>query len=95
MLIGHRDSQAGPAPFAGLASLDPGTRVETIGRGARQPYRVSGIQELPKTAFPAARVYASTDNSTLALITCEGVFAPPTGYPDNLIVYAREVGAGS
>ena len=95
VLIGHRDSQAGPAPFAGLATLSVGDRVETIGRGSRNHYRVSGVQELPKSAFPAARVYATTRHSSLALITCEGVFAPASGYADNLIVYARAVGPGS
>ena len=90
VLIGHRDSQAGPAPFAGLASLDPGTRVETIARGARHTYRVTSVQQVPKSDFPATRVYASTDGSTLALITCEGAFEEATGYLDNLIVYARD-----
>jgi LPXTG-site transpeptidase (sortase) family protein len=91
VLIGHRDSPAGAAPFAGLASLEPGTRVETVARGSRHDYRVTSVQQVPKTEFPATRVYASTDGSTLALITCEGAFEEATGYLDNLIVYAREV----
>ena len=89
VLIGHRDSQAGPAPFAGLATLSVGDRVQTIARGSRKRYQVSGVQELPKASFPATRVYATTRHSSLALITCEGAFEPASGYADNLIVYAR------
>ena len=95
VLIGHRDSQAGPAPFAGLTTLSPGDRVETIAGHSHDLYRVSGIQEIPKSDFPAGRVYATTRNSSLALITCDGLFSEATGYADNLIVYAREFSAPS
>jgi LPXTG-site transpeptidase (sortase) family protein len=95
VLIGHRDSEAGAAPFAGLAGLSVGDRVETIARGSRDRYRVSRVEELPKSEFQASRVYATTDRSSLALITCEGVFEPASGYSDNLIVYARAVGRES
>jgi sortase (surface protein transpeptidase) len=96
VLIGHRDSQAGPAPFAGLTTLAPGDHVETIAGHSHDLYRVSGIQEIAKSDFPAARVYATTRRSSLALITCDGLFSEPTGYADNLIVYARQIaGPGS
>jgi hypothetical protein len=92
VLIGHRDSATGAAPFAALASLHPGARVVTVGRGSRHRYRVTAIQQTAKSKFPAARVYSSTRGSTLALITCDGVFDERTdSYVDNLIVYAREV----
>jgi LPXTG-site transpeptidase (sortase) family protein len=92
VLIGHRDSATGAAPFAALASLRPGARVVTVGGGSRHRYRVTAIQQTAKTKFPAARVYSSTRGSTLALITCDGVFDERTdSYVDNLIVYAREV----
>ena len=35
VLIGHRDSQSGAAPFAGLASLRPGRAVVTVARDPR------------------------------------------------------------
>jgi LPXTG-site transpeptidase (sortase) family protein len=96
VLIGHRDSQAGPAPFAGLTTLAPGDHVETIAGHSHDVYEVSGIQEIAKSDFPAARVYATTRRSSLALITCDGLFSEPTGYADNLIVYARQIaGPGS
>ena len=92
VLIGHRDSATGAAPFAALASLRPGARVVTVGGGSRHRYRVTAIQQTAKSKFPAARVYSSTRGSTLALITCDGVFDERTdSYVDNLIVYAREV----
>jgi hypothetical protein len=90
VLIGHRDSSAGLAPFAALATLEAGALVEVVdGHGRAHRYRVDGITQLPKSHFPAAGVYAPTDRSTLALITCEGVFEPASGYRDNLIVFAR------
>ena len=82
-----------PGAVRGPRLARPRRRVQTIAHGARHTYRVTGTQQVPKTDFPATRVYASTDNSTLALITCEGAFEESTGYLDNLIVYAREVGA--
>ncbi len=42
VLIGHRDSQAGAAPFAGLTTLAPGDHVETIAGHSHDLYRVSG-----------------------------------------------------
>lgn len=95
VLIGHRDSKAGPAPFAGLTTVSRGDRVETIAGHSHDLYRVSGIQEIRKSEFPAARVYATTRHSSLALITCDGLFSEPTGYADNLIVYARAVSSPS
>jgi hypothetical protein len=53
---------------------------------------VTAIQQVAKSRFPAARVYSSTRGSTLALITCDGLFDERSdSYVDNLIVYAREV----
>jgi LPXTG-site transpeptidase (sortase) family protein len=92
VLIGHRDSETGAAPFAALASLRRGARVVAVARGVRHRYRVTAIQQIAKARFPAARVYSSTRGSTLALITCDGLFDERTdSYVDNLIVYAREV----
>ena len=90
VLIGHRDSTTGPAPFAALATLERGARVEIVdGRGQVRHYRVGTVEQVPKSEFPASDVYAHTGRSTLALITCEGEFKQASGYEDNLIVYAR------
>jgi len=56
VLIGHRDSESGAAPFAGLASLRRGARVVTVARGEHHRYRVTAIQQIAKSRFPAARV---------------------------------------
>lgn len=92
VLIGHRDSESGAAPFSGLESLQAGATVVMAGRGSRHRYRVTKVQQIAKSDFPAARVYAPTRGSTLALITCDGLFDEAShSYEDNLIVYAREV----
>jgi sortase (surface protein transpeptidase) len=90
VIVGHVDSRAGAAVFARLGELAPGEHVEVVRKdGSSVRYVVRRTERHPKDAFPTERVYGSTKQSTLRLITCSGEFDGGTGhYVDNTIVFA-------
>jgi sortase (surface protein transpeptidase) len=93
VISGHVDSKSGPAVFYRLGQLHRGALI--LVRRADHSlvrFRVSGIERWPKDRFPSRRVYRSTRNAALRLITCGGSFDGATGhYRDNTIVYAARV----
>lgn len=96
VIVGHIDSAAaGPLVFWNLGKLHTGDKAEvTLASGQHVWFAVYALQEVPKTAFPTARVYGPTKVPELRLITCGGGFDSATGhYLDNLIVYLREIPA--
>nr|WP_307812957.1 class F sortase [Micromonospora veneta] len=90
VLVGHVDSQAGPAVFFDLGRLRAGDVVEvTRADGRRATFTVDGVGAYPKERFPTERVYGGDATARLRLITCGGRFNPRTGnYPDNIVVFA-------
>ncbi|WSX87339.1 class F sortase [Micromonospora sp. NBC_00898] len=90
VLVGHVDSQNGPAVFFDLGRLQPGDVVEvTRVDGRRATFTVDGVGAYPKERFPTDRVYGGDAAARLRLITCGGRFNPRTGnYPDNIVVFA-------
>ncbi|MDQ1632957.1 MAG: hypothetical protein QOG60_1478 [Frankiaceae bacterium] len=93
-ILGHVDSTAGPAVFARLSRLPPGSVVLVDAGGRTMRFRVSGSAEFPKDAFPTQQVYLPTLDPVLQLITCGGAFDRSTGhYHDNIVVSAELEGA--
>ncbi|WP_282693419.1 class F sortase [Streptomyces sp. CC208A] len=90
VVVGHVDTPAGPAVFHSLGALTRGRTVEVHRADGRTAvFTVHGVELVPKDAFPAARVYASTGAPELRVITCGGPYTPATGYTGNIIVSAR------
>jgi hypothetical protein len=91
VILGHVDSaQEGPAVFYRLGELRPGDLV-TVDRADRRRVRfvVTSVEQVAKSAFPAATIYGPVDYPALRLITCGGSFDPARGhYRDNVIVFA-------
>jgi hypothetical protein len=90
VVIGHVDSDSGPAVFVRLAQLDRGDTV-LVDRadGSTATFRVTRQQRVAKADFPTAEVYAPDLAPSLRLITCGGSFDRGIGrYRDNVIVYA-------
>jgi hypothetical protein len=57
--------------------------------GSAVRYAVDSMIRVPKGRFPTNRVYTSTGQPTLRLITCAGTLNQSTGHhPDNYIVFA-------
>jgi len=94
VVLGHVDSAAAPGVFFRLGALRPGDEVDvTRADGATAVFRVDGVQEFPKSAFPTKLVYYPTSYPSLKLVTCGGRFDAASGnYLDNVIAFATLVG---
>jgi LPXTG-site transpeptidase (sortase) family protein len=90
LIVGHLDSQAGPAVFYRLSALQPGDRIEiTLKNGSTVRYVARWSKTVRKSEFPTKLVYARTKQPTLRLVTCAGELDEATGrHPDNYIVFA-------
>jgi hypothetical protein len=91
VVLGHVDSQSGPAVFFRLGSLRGGDRVSVrLADGAVARFDVVSVEMYPKSRFPARRVYGTHRYSALQLVTCGGKFDSSTGhYRSNVVVYTR------
>jgi LPXTG-site transpeptidase (sortase) family protein len=90
VIVGHVDSETGPAVFYRLDELRPGDelRVQRTD-GSRARFVVRRLERHAKAEFPTRAVYARTRQPTLRLVTCSGEFDSTTGhYVDNTIVFA-------
>jgi hypothetical protein len=93
VIVGHYDSKVAAGVFEQLPFAKVGQSIIVVqSDGSKYLYRVTEVQKLKKSVFPTNKVYGSTADSTLRLITCGGAFDRSTGhYVDNLIVYAELV----
>ncbi|MCH7846267.1 MAG: class F sortase [Acidobacteria bacterium] len=95
VVVGHVDSAVdGAAVFFNLRQLKAGDMIE-IERsdGSVAEFRVTSLVLVEKDDFPTDKVYGSTEQPTLRLITCGGSFDKGAGsYLGNVIVYAEHVG---
>ncbi|SDM52622.1 class F sortase [Nonomuraea jiangxiensis] len=90
VINGHVSTRKGPAVFERLRELSKGDQIYVYRSDKKVArFTVSGIEQAGKTSFPTSRVYGSTNDSQLRLITCGGVFnSKAHSYTDNIIVYA-------
>ena len=95
VIVGHVDSERGPAVFYRLGELAPGSLVGiALADQTEVVFRVYAVREYAKTAFPTSLVYGATTAPELRLVTCGGPFDARTGhYLDNVVVFARYVAA--
>jgi hypothetical protein len=93
VILGHVDSQSGPAVFFKLHSLVAGDIVDvSLADGVTAEFKVTSATMYLKTNFPDQTVYASHGYGALQLVTCGGVFDSKTGhYLSNLVVYTSLV----
>jgi len=94
IMAGHVDNADGPAVFYRLGTLRRGDQLE-VARADRSTvwFTVDGVETYRKKDFPDGRVYASTPDAQLRLITCGGGFSRTAGYDGNVVVYAHLVRA--
>ncbi|GAB3672268.1 class F sortase [Streptomyces sparsus] len=90
VLVGHLDSDTGPAAFYGLGALRRGDRVELTRRDGRTAvFEIDTLTVRPKRGFPSRKVYAPTLGPRLTLITCADWDAEAETYRSNLVVTAH------
>lgn len=80
-------------PFFELGKLDPGARVDVrLDDGTRRTYEVVERAIYDKDSLPRDRIWRTTGDETLVLITCGGSFNPDINrYRQNIVVYAVPV----
>lgn len=94
VILGHVDSEAGPAVFAELATLRPGDRVDvTLSDETTVAFEVERVATFANADFPAQEVYAAPGRaSRLNLVTCGGAYDRDRGgYQANVVVFTRRV----
>ncbi|MFJ3222700.1 sortase domain-bontaining protein [Streptomyces sp. NPDC086783] len=90
IMVGHVDSQKGPAAFYGLGALRKGSPLTVTRRdGSTAHFTLTGIDVWAKNAFPSQRVYGPTTTAMLTLITCTGWDSTHRTYRDNLVLTAQ------
>jgi hypothetical protein len=93
VIEGHVDSYAGPAVFFRLGALRPGESIDVmLADGVTAIFRVTGVREYAKDAFPSRMIYSAAQYAGLRLITCGGDFDGSTGhYLSSTVVFASLV----
>jgi len=93
VILGHVDSNQGPATFFKLRTLLPGEPVYvTLADGVSAQFKVTSVVQYLKTGFPDQLVYAGHGSSSLQLVTCGGTFDTHTGhYLSNVVVFTSLV----
>lgn len=93
IMLGHVDTQAGPAVFWSLGSLKKGDKV-AVDRadGRTATFEVDSVESFAKKDFPDERVYGRTQDAQLRLITCGGAYdKKKRDYLENVVVFAHLV----
>lgn len=93
VIVGHVDSESGPAVFWRLRELAPGKIIEIKRADASQArFEVVSVRQFEQNNFPTQEVYGNIDHAGLRLITCGGTFNRITRhYSHNTVVYAKLV----
>jgi len=94
VVVGHVDSETGPAVFYGLASLQRGDQIMVTRRDSvTVQFAVRSVERFSLDHFPANRVYRRGGPPGLVLLTCGGKFDRAVGrYQDNVVVFATPAG---
>ncbi len=94
VVVGHVDSETGPAVFYGLSSLQRGDQIMVTRRDSvTVRFTVHSVERFPLEHFPANRVYRRGGRPGLVLITCGGNYDRAVGrYQDNVVVFASPAG---
>jgi sortase (surface protein transpeptidase) len=90
VILGHVDSNNGPAVFYRLRELRRGDQIK-VGRadGSSATFVVERTAQYSKQRFPTDEVYYPTLSPALRLVTCGGQFDYTAGhYKSNIIVFA-------
>lgn len=93
VIAGHVDSRDGPGVFYHLTRVRVGALITVYTAGGEAAnYRVSRVEDFPKSTFPTEAVFGATLSDELRLITCTGEFDDDAAsYRSNRVVFADRV----
>ncbi|MDD1063813.1 class F sortase [Streptomyces cocklensis] len=91
IVAGHVDTKTGPAVFLLLRLLKPGATADiTRADGTVATFTVDSVEMFSKGHFPDQRVYGTTPDPQLRIITCGGSYdRSKKDYTDNVVVFAH------
>jgi hypothetical protein len=94
VLAAHVSWNRTSGPFARLGRVEPGEQIEvTLDDGSVRRYEVTERAVYGKLELPRERLWRTTGDETLVLITCGGDYNPDIRrYRENIVVYAVPVG---
>jgi LPXTG-site transpeptidase (sortase) family protein len=94
VLAAHVSWNRTQGPFARLGSVEPGEQIEVaLDDGSVRRYEVVERAIYGKSELPRERIWRTTGDETLVLITCGGDYNPEIRrYRENIVVYAVPVG---
>jgi LPXTG-site transpeptidase (sortase) family protein len=93
VLAAHVSWHGTVGPFRRLGDLEPGARIDLrLSDGSARTYEVVERTMYSKDALPRERIWRTSGDEGLVLITCGGSFNPDIRrYRDNIVVYAVPV----
>jgi LPXTG-site transpeptidase (sortase) family protein len=93
VIDGHKDSVEGIAVFWNLNKLKVGDRIYVSDEyGYELTFEVSAIESYDRTAAPLDRIFGSSTEKQLNLITCDGTFVSSQySYDKRLVIYSHLV----
>ncbi len=93
VLAAHVSWNRTTGPFARLGSVEPGEQIEVaLDDGSVRLYEVTERAVYGKLELPRERLWRTTGDETLVLITCGGDYNPEIRrYRENIVVYAVPV----
>jgi hypothetical protein len=94
VLAAHVSWNRTTGPFFELGSMAPGDEISIVlDDGTTRRYVVTERTKYNKNELPRERIWRTTGDEQLVLITCGGDFNPEIRrYSDNIVVYAAPVG---
>ncbi len=94
VIDGHVDTQTGaPAVFAHLSKVKVGDTITiTETKTSKHTFQVTSIESLPTETFPISRVFGSSQETHLNLITCDGTWdRKAKNYSKRLVVFSKMI----
>ena len=93
VISGHLDDPYGPAVFYQLRELVPGDEIAvTYSNGDRHVFVVEDKERYAFDAAPSQKIFGTTPQRMMNLITCDGAWdAGGANYDQRLVVYTRLV----
>lgn len=91
VIAGHLDSPLGPAVFFDLRKLVPGDELAvTYANGDRYVFTVTKKERYVHDLVPADRIFGSTPDPVMNLITCDGAWDNgQANYQQRLVIYTK------
>ncbi|UVI27458.1 class F sortase [Paenibacillus spongiae] len=93
VMDGHVDTYNGPAVFFGLKKLKKGDAVVVKGsKGEKVTFVVESVETFKNGEAPIQKIFGSTDEARLNLITCAGKYSrSKKEHEARLVVFAKRV----